>query len=211
MGYRHWAGIGVKEVCQELVLHSRLDRQDCMTALDYYEGAAEKGESARCIPAYPSVRPLPIRSTGRSNPPPHYCSSVRSCWRDIWTARILGIDRSKCASTCRPGNLSFGTRRNGSRGVGVLPVPLGSRVARLHCPTWSGILPRIGLSHHGWVRTRTGHLSRSGGCRRDPAELLESKRVLHPSGADNVAERCGFEGTRRAKEEAKQGSGGRAS
>jgi TPR repeat protein len=35
MGFRHWAGIGVKE--------------DCLTALDYYEGAAEKGTFAPLV------------------------------------------------------------------------------------------------------------------------------------------------------------------
>lgn len=36
LGYRHWSGIGVKE--------------DCMASLDWYQNAAEKGESRRVIP-----------------------------------------------------------------------------------------------------------------------------------------------------------------
>lgn len=58
MGYRHWAGIGVKEVCERRKLRIAIDLQDCMTALDYYEGAAEKGQwkaGRSSVSAYTSV------------------------------------------------------------------------------------------------------------------------------------------------------------
>jgi SEL1 protein len=42
LGYRYWAGIGVKEVSTPVPLSACLILQDCQTALDWYESAAEK-------------------------------------------------------------------------------------------------------------------------------------------------------------------------
>jgi hypothetical protein len=45
LGYRHWAGISVQEVSRIKHKRFRANLQNCPTALDYYEAAANRGET----------------------------------------------------------------------------------------------------------------------------------------------------------------------
>jgi hypothetical protein len=93
LAYRNWAGIGVNE--------------DCMSALGWYELAAERGmllplpfsiyfNNVPLLSRLKSNVPFPLRSTRRPHTPSNAHPSLRSRRRSLWSwkfGRFDGIER----------------------------------------------------------------------------------------------------------------------
>jgi hypothetical protein len=149
LGYRHWAGISVQEVSIPVFCCRLADAQNCHTALDYYEAAANRGESILSIPKQclmNSIRDLPIRSTRRSDLTPHQYSSLRSRGWNLRSTRFLGIKWSKRSSSSHQSVFIQLTRRNRTRTTRVSTIPFRPGFTLRHCWIGQNALPRFRLS-----------------------------------------------------------------
>lgn len=155
--------------------------------MDYYEGAAEKGELSYCCPDLEwdlkriSLLDLPGWTTGRADPTPYTHSPLRPGRRDLRSPCLLGIDRYQCQPRRYQSFIRRCSGRDREGGPRVLPIPLRPGLSPLHRPTRSPILPRIRLlpprRHIVWRRR--------GG--RDTSELLQSEGLFSEGGEGDVA------------------------